>query len=391
MQATASPISATSTAVTSTEQPKTFGVLDPYARVFVGRNADDITEFIDLLKTTYEIKDELKIKDVTLEDDTYKREFKCIDAPGLGRVFLILLYNPGVGTKNARDVFEIAAYLKKSLIVWVHYRAIICCKPNLYHNFPTILFHSLEEMKAYVGGKILSDDQKEILYSLKQKQTYVKEEVKHREDFAAHKEERAEAIEQKRQERRQAKQEENPQGEEQEEQQAPVQREHKPHKNHTNNNGGGRGQGNQHSEGKKNYREAAYKGQSRKDDRGEEQKERRADKPRHEKAKREPQQSSAPGRAARPLNGRQARHVASTTRNAPFTLPPDDDTFIPVQYDDEPIQAPAPVQPVFNPFQANQFQAAPQVQMSQADMAQAMFMYQQMQAFQQMQAQQPRK
>src|SRR3990172_1400378 len=134
-------------AKTTTERPKAFNILQPYERAFIGRNPEDITEFIDAIKTTYGISDEIKLQEDTFENGDYKREFKFLEFPGLGRVFTILAYNPGVGPRNARDVFEISAYIKRSLIVYVHPRAVSCFKPNLLHNFVVILIHSTEELK----------------------------------------------------------------------------------------------------------------------------------------------------------------------------------------------------------------------------------------------------
>lgn len=190
----------------SSKASKPFGVLEPYPnRVFLVRNAENVTEILDVLKTAYSVKKEIEIRSRTFTEGGISKEFKYFQLPNLPPVYLVYLSNPGVGPKNVRDVFDLAAFTKVPLIPYVHPFAISLFKLAMLQNFPAILLHDTEELHAYLNGKLIGQDEKEIIFSERQKQVYVTEKIMLQGAFAKQKA----SVKEKREEKKKARRSDN--------------------------------------------------------------------------------------------------------------------------------------------------------------------------------------
>lgn len=171
-----------------------FGQLDPYGfRILLARNAKDYAECIKAIGDSLGITATPEVQDDTFMSGDTERIMKFLQFEGKVPLYTMFLQNRESGVRRVLDVFELVAHLKKSCIVYVSYSAIPLFKLSVLNNFPTILLHDLDEIQSYFSQNTLGNDEQELLYSLRQKQIYVTQEVKTRKEFAQSKKEHSAA------------------------------------------------------------------------------------------------------------------------------------------------------------------------------------------------------
>ncbi len=169
---------------------KPFGQLDPYGfRILLARNTKDYSECIKAIGDSLGAPETPELQDDAFMAGDAERIMKFLQFEGKVPLYTMFLQNRESGVRRVLDVFELVAHLKKSCIVYVSYSAIPLFKLSILNNFPTILLHDLDEIQSYFSKNQLGNDEQELLYSLRQKQIYVTQEVKTRKEFAQSKKE----------------------------------------------------------------------------------------------------------------------------------------------------------------------------------------------------------
>lgn len=164
---------------------KPFGCLDPYAfRVLVVRNAKDYAEAATAICDSLNLEKLPLIQEDTFTVGNVERTFKFISLPGKPPIYTMFLQNRDVGVRRILDIFELGAHLKTPGLVYVTYSAIPLFKLSVFKNVRSILLHDLDEIKSYFAKNIIGNDEQEVLYSLRQDQTYCTEQFKSRKEFA---------------------------------------------------------------------------------------------------------------------------------------------------------------------------------------------------------------
>jgi hypothetical protein len=167
---------------TSVKPLKPFGKLDTYDNraLFVNSEAE-ITEVIDILKAKHGVSENVVMKTVRLvmqtPDGEASGQFRYFELPGKPRVYCLTVPNRAAGHTAMKTLFDLAALTRVSIVVYVHPEAIALINIPQLHNFPSILLHTQEDVNTYFGGSQFGDDEKEILFCLRQKQKYVVEEI----------------------------------------------------------------------------------------------------------------------------------------------------------------------------------------------------------------------
>lgn len=159
--------------------PKLFGVLNEYGqRVIYANTLEDIEECIHSLSGG---------KEVAIQDETFGEEdgevFKYVDLPK-GRVYLFLIPHPGAAHAVTKKIFELTSHVGSSSIVYIHHSAIaMLVKLTTLQNFPTILLHNKDEAHSYLSSEIVFNSERELVYSLAQKQRYLETKILPRDEF----------------------------------------------------------------------------------------------------------------------------------------------------------------------------------------------------------------
>jgi hypothetical protein len=166
--------------------------LQPYMiRIFLAADHSHVKEFVELLQTTYKLP-ALDIETFKFTHGHRQATFERVVVPDLPPIYLILLENSKVGPRRVKAVFDLIAYSKgSSAIIYVHDSAITAFKLAVLHNFPIVLFHNKSDFESYFTQKYLGDDEREVIFVLKQKQAYVTSQIVFRDDFARMKEQKS--------------------------------------------------------------------------------------------------------------------------------------------------------------------------------------------------------
>jgi len=168
-----------------------FGVLEKFPlRALFLKNSQGLISRLATVKAVYGIKTErVDLKDdiVTVGSRTIK--FKYFEIPignknqnedgsmVMGRVYTFLLQDEDQAQKYAKDIFELAAIKKQSMILYIDpYVINLFSSRKLeigrFQHFLPIIWHTVEEAEKYIRNKCIFDDETEILYFLLQKQKY---------------------------------------------------------------------------------------------------------------------------------------------------------------------------------------------------------------------------
>lgn len=156
--------------------------LQPYSlRIFLAANDNHVKNLIDLLKNIYNLQ-HLEVSIITLKLGNRQEDFQCLVVKDLPPIYLIMLENSAVGPRRIKTVFDLVAYSGGSpAIIYVHNSAMTSFKLSVLHNFPIVLFHTKGDFERYFREKYLGDDDREVMFVLKQKQDYVMNKIVFRE------------------------------------------------------------------------------------------------------------------------------------------------------------------------------------------------------------------
>lgn len=167
-----------------------FGKLDPYQfRVLLVKNSRDFQDVAAKLYETYGLpvpeEHEIQFKEKTFGHGDQAKSHRFLDLPTPVPIYVMFLQNKESAGRKVVDIFEIAHFLKSSTIVYASALAIPLFKVSLLHNFPTIRLRSPEFVAEYFSDKeLIGNDERELLFSLSEKQKYITEEATTRQDFA---------------------------------------------------------------------------------------------------------------------------------------------------------------------------------------------------------------
>lgn len=172
-----------------------FGRLLSYEnRALLVQNEKDVEKTIDYFKKVRDFDGEVPIQTAVFTCAGDKKEFQYFQLPGLPRFYLIFLRSPVSGPLEVKRLYELVSCTHVPLIILVHHSAMTNVKFSGLHNFPIILTHEEEDVEIYINTvyktkheDTLSLDEREVLFSLRQKQTYVCEQIKSRSEFAKQK------------------------------------------------------------------------------------------------------------------------------------------------------------------------------------------------------------